>query len=115
MQSADAGLTKRIIRPRLWCKTLFLPHVLIHGGLAHAGGDRLLRARSEPMNLLALVSALSRVRDPVLTPWDRLLDDETLFQAVQADWSRRFPRTPRDGRPSTPVDVSLRLLGVKHR
>jgi IS5 family transposase len=78
------------------------------------GGDRRLRERYEPMNLFALVSTLSLALDPVLTEWDRMLDDDTLFQAVKADLSRRFPRTPIDGRPSTPVEVILRMLVVKH-
>jgi IS5 family transposase len=66
------------------------------------------------MNLLTLVSALSLALDPVLTQLARLLDDDSLFQAVKADWSRRWPRTPMDGRPSTPVEVILRLLVGKH-
>jgi IS5 family transposase len=78
------------------------------------GGDRLLRDRYEPMNVFALVSALSLALDPVRTPLDRMLDDDTLFQAVNADVIRRVPRTPMDGRPSTPVAVLLRMLVVKH-
>jgi transposase, IS5 family len=74
----------------------------------------MLRERYEPMNLFALVSALSLALDPVLTQLDRVLDDDTLFQAVKADLAQRFPRTPMDGRPSTPVEVILRLLVVKH-
>jgi IS5 family transposase len=41
----------------------------------------------------------------------RLLDD-TLFQTVKADLACRCPGTLRDGRPSTPVEVILRLLVV---
>jgi IS5 family transposase len=67
------------------------------------------------MNLFTLVSALSLALDPVLTRRDRLLDDNALVQAVQADLSRRFPRTPIDGHPSTPVEVILRMLVVTHR
>jgi IS5 family transposase len=74
----------------------------------------MLRERYEPMNLFDLVPALSMALDPVLTRLDRLLDDDTLFQAVKADLAQRFPRTPTDGRPSTPVEVILRLLVVKH-
>jgi transposase, IS5 family len=74
----------------------------------------MLRDRYEPMNLFALVSALSLTLDPVLTQLDRVLDDDTLFQAVKADLAQRFPRTPIDGRPSTPVEVILRMLVVKH-
>ena len=74
----------------------------------------MLRDRDEPMNVFTLVSALSLALDPVLTQLDHLLDDDSLFQAVKADLSRRFPRPPIDGRPSTPVEVILRMLVVKH-
>jgi transposase, IS5 family len=74
----------------------------------------MLRDRYAPMNLFALVPTLSMALDPVLTQLDRLLDDDTLFQAVKADMARRRPRTRTDGRPSTPVEVILRLLVVKH-
>jgi IS5 family transposase len=45
---------------------------------------------------------------------DRLLDDDVLFQAVKADLVKRFPATATAGRPSTPVEVLLRILVVKH-
>lgn len=51
--------------------------------------------------------------DPVLTQLDRLFDDETLFQAVNADLARRRPRTLGDVHPATPVEVILRMLVVK--
>jgi IS5 family transposase len=66
------------------------------------------------MNLFDLVPALSIELDPVLTELDRLLDDDILFQTVKADLAKRHPRTLLDGRPSTPVEVILRLLVVKH-
>src|SRR6266542_1360802 len=74
----------------------------------------MLRARYEPMNVLALVSAPGMELDPVLTELDRLLDDDALRQAIKADLSTRYPRTLTDGRPSTPVEVSLRMLIIKH-
>jgi transposase, IS5 family len=74
----------------------------------------MLRERYTPISLFDLVPTLSLALDPVLTQLDRLLDDNTLFQAVQADLARRRPRTLRDGRPSTPVEVILRMLVVKH-
>jgi IS5 family transposase len=74
----------------------------------------MLRDRYAPMDLFDLVPALSLALDPVLTQLDRVLDDDTLFQAVKADLAQRFPRTPLDGRPSTPVEVILRMLVVKH-
>jgi len=72
------------------------------------------RDRSEAMNLFDLVPALGMTMDPVLMQLDTLLDDDRLFQAGQADLARRRPRTLMDGRPSTPVEVILRRLVVKH-
>ncbi len=43
-----------------------------------------------------------------------MLDDDAIFQAVKADLARRHPRTRIDGRPSTPVEVVLRMVVVKH-
>jgi transposase, IS5 family len=74
----------------------------------------MLRDRYEPMNLFERIPTLSMHLDPVLAQIDTLLDDDTLFQAVKADLLRRFPHTADDGRPSTPVEVILRLLIVKH-
>jgi hypothetical protein len=95
----------------VWRKPLVLPHVLMHSGVAHAGGERLRHARSEPVTLLALVSAVRLALAPGLPPWDRRLADETLSQAVHADWRRRLPRPPMDRRPSPAVEGFLRRLG----
>src|SRR5919199_666978 len=75
----------------------------------------MLRDRYEPMNLFERIPTLSMQLDPILAQIDTLLDDDTIFQAVKADLLRRFPHTADDGRPSTPVEVILRLLVVKHR
>lgn len=74
----------------------------------------MLRDRYEPMNLFDLVPTLRLALAPVLTPLDHRLDDAPLFPAVKADLAHRRPRPLMDGRPSTPVAVSLRLLVVKH-
>lgn len=74
----------------------------------------MLRDRYTPMNLFDLVPALSAQMEPVLTQLDPLLDDDRLFQTIRADLARRHPRTLCDGRPSTPAEVILRLLVVKH-
>ena len=74
----------------------------------------MLRERHEPLNLFEYVPTLSMARDPVLAQLDTLLDDDTLFQAVKADLAQRHPRTLIDGRPSTPVEVVLRLVVLKH-
>ncbi len=74
----------------------------------------MLRDRYEPMNLFEYIPTLSMQMDPILTQIDRVLDDDTLFQAIKADLARRHPRTLSDGRPSTPVEVILRMLVIKH-
>ena len=74
----------------------------------------MLRDRYEPINLFEQIPALGLETDPVLTQLDTLLDDDELFQSVKHDLVRRFPRTSSFGRPSTPVEVILRMLVIKH-
>jgi IS5 family transposase len=66
------------------------------------------------VDLFALVPALELRFEPELAELDRLLDDDQIFQQIKADLSRRRPRTTQTGRPSTPVEVILRLLVVQH-
>jgi IS5 family transposase len=74
----------------------------------------MLRDRYDPINLFDHIPALGMETDAVLSHLDTLLDDDVLFQAVKHDLTRRFPRTASFGRPSTPVEVILRMLVVKH-
>jgi transposase, IS5 family len=74
----------------------------------------MLRERYDPMNLFEYIPALGMETDAMLTHLDTLLDDDVLFQAVKRDLTRRFPRTCSFGRPSTPVEVIVRMLVVKH-
>src|ERR671938_576964 len=74
----------------------------------------MLRDRATPVDLFALVPALELRFEPELTELDRLLEDDELFQRLKADLSRRRPRTLETGRPSTPVEVILRLLVIQH-
>jgi transposase, IS5 family len=67
-----------------------------------------------PEDVFARVPELAAQTDPVLQQLDRLLDDEVLYRQVRADLSRRYPRTCDHGRHSTPAEVLLRLLLVKH-
>ena len=64
-------------------------------------------------DILAQVPDTARHTDPVLVQIDRLLDADGVFQQVRADLARRYPRTACWGRPSTPVEVILRMLAVK--
>jgi IS5 family transposase len=74
----------------------------------------MLRDRYEPLDLFACIPSLSMQMDPILAQIDTLLADDTIFQAVKADLICRFPHTADDGRPSTPVEVRVRMLVIKH-
>ena len=74
----------------------------------------MLRDRAAAVDLFALVPALELRFEPELAELDRLLDDDHIFQHIKADLSRRRPHTTKTGRPSTPVEVILRLLVVQH-
>lgn len=74
----------------------------------------MLRDRYEPQNLFEMVAALSLKMEPVLARLDMLLDDDVLFSEVRADLAQRYPHTPQTGRLSTPVEVILRMIIVKH-
>ena len=70
--------------------------------------------RYDPVNLFKLVPQLQLDMDPELAALDKLLDDDVLIQRVKADLLRRYPQSARKGRPSTPVEVILRMLAVQH-
>jgi IS5 family transposase len=51
--------------------------------------------------------------DAGLEKIDRYLEDEKLYRLLKNDLSKRWPKTQETGRNSTPVEVVLRMLGVK--
>src|SRR5205814_230422 len=51
---------------------------------------------------------------PVLQQLDRLLDDDEVYQQVRHDFGKRHRYTLVHGRHSTPVEVLLRMLLLKH-
>lgn len=71
----------------------------------------MLIEKYEPVNLFELVPL---EQDAVLNELDELLDEDELFRAVKDDLARRHPHTLTWGRHSTPVEVILRMLVVKH-
>ncbi len=74
----------------------------------------MLRDRYAPTNVFIYVPQLSLEMEPALAQLDRLLEDDRLFETVKADLSQRRPGTLKTGRASTPVEVVLRMLVVKH-
>lgn len=73
----------------------------------------MLRERYPIDKLFADILQLIPHMDPALAKIDRLLEDEELFRLICKDLSQRRPLTLKTGRPSTPVEVVLRMLVVK--
>jgi len=74
----------------------------------------MIRDRYAAVDLFALIPEWHLQFEPELAELDWLLTDDELFQQVKADLAQRYPRSTQTGRPSTPVEVVLRLLVVKH-
>jgi IS5 family transposase len=72
----------------------------------------MLRNHYHRTDLFALVPQLGLRFEPQLEQLDHLLDDDELFELVRGDLARRYPKTRSRGRPSTPVEVILRMLVV---
>jgi transposase, IS5 family len=70
--------------------------------------------RYEAEDVFARVPHMAQRIDPVLKELDRLLDDDELYQQVRADFGKRHRFTLIHGRHSTPVEVLLRMLILKH-
>jgi hypothetical protein len=52
--------------------------------------------------------------DCELAELDQLLEDEKLLILLESDLCQRYHRTTKTGRHSTPVEVILRMLTLKH-
>src|SRR5437588_8307457 len=70
--------------------------------------------RYESEDVFARVPQMAQRIDPVLKQLDRLLEDDELYQQIRADFGQRYRFTLVHGRPSTPVEVLLRMLILKH-
>lgn len=49
---------------------------------------------------------------PELRKIDEYLEDEKLYRTIRADLSKRYPKTKKTGRNSTPVEVVLSIYDV---
>jgi transposase, IS5 family len=74
----------------------------------------MLRERYAKRNLFEEIEGIGLGMEPVLTQLDKLLDEDALFRTIKSDMSQRYPKTLVTGRGSTPVEVILRMLVVKH-
>jgi IS5 family transposase len=68
----------------------------------------------EADNIFKKVPGLTLKMSPELAAIDRTLDDDALFCMIRHDLSQRRPKTTTAGRHSTPVEVILRMLTVRH-
>jgi IS5 family transposase len=78
------------------------------------GGCQMLIDRYDAEDVFARVPEVAAQTDPVLKQIDHLLDDDQLFGQVKADLGKRYRLTLVHGRHSTPVEVILRMLLIKH-
>jgi IS5 family transposase len=70
--------------------------------------------KHEADNVLKRIPGLTIKMNPELAAIDRVLDDDELFCMIRNDLSQRYPKTLTAGRKSTPVEVVLRMLAIKH-
>src|SRR5438128_8714485 len=75
---------------------------------------RMLIDRYPKEDIFARVPKMTERIDPVLQQLDRLLDDDEVYQQVRNDFGKRYRYTLVHGRHSTPVEVLLRMLILKH-
>ena len=70
--------------------------------------------KHEADNILKRIPGLIIKMNPELTAIDQVLDDDKLFCMIRDDLGQRYPNTLTAGRKSTPVEVILRMLAIKH-
>jgi transposase, IS5 family len=68
----------------------------------------------EADNIFEKVPGLTLKLSPELAAIDQVLDDDELFTMIRNDLACRRPKTQTVGRHSTPVEVLLRMLAVRH-
>jgi IS5 family transposase len=74
----------------------------------------MLMDRYPKEDIFARVPKMTQRIDPVLQRLDLLLDDDEVYHQVRHDFGKRYRQTLVHGRHSTPVEVLLRMLLLKH-
>jgi IS5 family transposase len=80
----------------------------------YRGPTPMLIDKHEADNVLKRIPGLTIKMNPELAAIDRVLDDDELFCMIRDDLAQRYPKTLTAGRKSTPVEVVLRMLAIKH-
>lgn len=81
----------------------------------------MLRLRYTPVGMFKPLQAFPEVyvdmtdfeMDPILSAMDKVLDDEKLLLLAWNDYAKRRPNCLKTGRPSTPVEASIRLQAIR--
>lgn len=73
----------------------------------------MLRERHEPDKLFDKIVALLPEMDAALAKIDGYLEDDEIIELLKGDLAKRHQLTVVTGRPSTPVEVVIRMLVVK--
>jgi len=75
----------------------------------------MLRDKYTADSLFRIVLEITKIKiDPELIEIDRILDNDEIFQLIKRDLSQRYPKTLITGRNSTPVEVVIREMAIKH-
>lgn len=74
----------------------------------------MLRKKYEFDKKFSVLLQLVGEMDDLIFKIDKILSDEQLFRLLEFDLSKRYPKTNKTGRNSTPVEVILRMLALKH-
>ena len=74
----------------------------------------MLRRKYEFDKEFSILIQLIGEMDDLIFQIDKILSDEELFRLFESDLSKRYPKTNKTGRNSTPVEVVLRMLALKH-
>ena len=82
--------------------------------LSNKGVMDMLRDQYEVDKFFIEIAERATEMEPILAQIDVLLEDIELFRQIKADLSQRYAKTLKTGRSSTPVEVIVRMLAVKH-
>ena len=74
----------------------------------------MLRKKYKPDKEFDILIQLTGEMDGSIYEIDKILFDDKLFHLIELDLSKRYPNTTKTGRNSTPVEVILRMLALKH-
>jgi len=74
----------------------------------------MLRKKYKPDKEFDILIPLIGEMDDSINEIDKILLDDKLFHLIELDLSKRYPNTTKTGRNSTPVEVILRMLALKH-